>query len=999
MKRFISFMVLVLCSLLVSAENYDFYKNGIYYIITSEVNKTVAVTYSESQYVKISYSVWENYSYAGDVVIPETVNYNNTIYRVTSICNGAFSDCVNLKSVRMGNSVTTIESYAFAYSKLTNVTLSNCVTSIDEGAFEGCSGLISVNIPNSLTSIGYKAFYGCNNLTSSVTIPSSLESISGYAFYNCSSLKSLSISEGVKSIGDYAFSYCTSLKQVTIPNSVTTISGHAFWNCNGLNSVTIGNSIKTIGKSAFFCYNMTSVIMQNPTPPYLVEEKESIFDHNTESFYYFYSPSTTTLYVPMGSGNAYRSASYWRFFSVIIEGDNLSDIQFTLTYKVDNEVYKTYKFKEGEKITPLAEPTKAGYKFSGWSEIPSTMPAHNVTVNGYFTSIYPHSFEVNGLLYLLNEPDLTTVKVVGVNENVIDVVIPQTINYYGYTYRVTAIGEKAFRDANITSVSIPNSITTIESGAFSGASNIISLTVPNGIKTIENSTFLNCNNLKTVILPDGLTSIGSHAFSGCPCLESVNIPQSVTHISEYVFDGSTRVTLHIDSPNPFVLKEPIKAERLHVPRGSTLSYANAKYWNEADIIYAEDGNTRYYPVLPISSNDYALYSNIQGNGEELSEHDYVEVNCYDSDYLSKNLILKGTCEVSDYFVNGTYRYKPTPTYKENIISTYSYPASIFNVSTSGTLVDLVGIDNLNSIQNLIVKGNLNGTDILAIRKMKSLKLLDLSDAHIVEGGLSYYENYSTSKNTIGEYFYEGLNEILRIKLPKDIEKIQLDAFKGCSSLITLRIPSSIKEMGLFIPLKCLQIEDIGNWCKAKISKDIDPYHSYYNLEKHHLYIKDQEVFNLEIPSGATNIPRFSFFGCYLIESVSLPSTVKDIGYFSFGHCRNILSVTSLNTIPPQIEYQPFSNTKGAFVDNVERGATLYVPKGCRGIYWLHPLWENFTNIVETDATDINSVVKNKGYGSNSIYNLRGVKMSDNANDINNLPKGVYIISGKKVIYR
>jgi hypothetical protein len=80
-------------------------------------------------------------------------------------------------------------------------------------------------------------------------------------------------------------------------------------------------------------------------------------------------------------------------------------------------------------------------------------------------------------------------------------------------------------------------------------------------------------------------------------------------------------------------------------------------------------------------------------------------------------------------------------------------------------------------------------------------------------------------------------------------------------------------------------------------------------------------------------------------------------------------------------------------------ATLYVPKGCRGIYWLHPFWENFINIVETDATDINSVVKNKSYSNNSVYNLKGIKMSNNANDIKNLPKGIYIINRKKVINR
>ena len=60
---------------------------------------------------------------------------------------------------------------------------------------------------------------------------------------------------------------------------------------------------------------------------------------------------------------------------------------YTLTYKVDGEVYKSYDVEYGAAITPEPEPTKEGYTFSGWSEIPETMPAHNVTVTGSFTKI------------------------------------------------------------------------------------------------------------------------------------------------------------------------------------------------------------------------------------------------------------------------------------------------------------------------------------------------------------------------------------------------------------------------------------------------------------------------------------------------------------------------------------------------------------------------------------------------------------------------------------
>ena len=79
--------------------------------------------------------------------------------------------------------------------------------------------------------------------------------------------------------------------------------------------------------------------------------------------------------------------------SVTKEGDVSATVKvtdfFTLLYKVDGEDYKSYQKEYGEAITPEPAPTKEGYNFSGWSEIPATMPAHDVTVTGTFTIVDP----------------------------------------------------------------------------------------------------------------------------------------------------------------------------------------------------------------------------------------------------------------------------------------------------------------------------------------------------------------------------------------------------------------------------------------------------------------------------------------------------------------------------------------------------------------------------------------------------------------------------------
>jgi uncharacterized protein YjdB len=224
---------------------------------------------------------------------------------ITDSCLGyVFKNKANITSfdeLKFFTGLTSIGDLAF-YScwNLTSVTIPSNVTSIGNSAFYACSSLASVTIPNSVTSIGDYAFYGCSGLTS-VTIPSSVTSIGNSAFYACSSLASLSVEIGntkydsrddcnaiietetntlicgtkntvipnsVTSIGDGAFSYCSGLTSVTIPNSVTSIGNSAFYG-SGLTSVTIPNSVTSIGDYAFYyCNGLTSLSVENGNTKY-----------------------------------------------------------------------------------------------------------------------------------------------------------------------------------------------------------------------------------------------------------------------------------------------------------------------------------------------------------------------------------------------------------------------------------------------------------------------------------------------------------------------------------------------------------------------------------------------------------------------------------------------------------------------------------------------------------------------------------------------------------
>ena len=463
-KLFLSTLLLALPLLAIA---YDCQVDSIYYNLIPKGN-VAEVTFGDTKY-------------SGSVIIPEKFTYEGVEYSVTSIGEGAFNGCSVLTSVTIGNSVTSIGVSAFYGCRgLTSVTIPNSVTSIGDSAFYGCRGLTSVTIPNSVTYIGYEAFhscigltsvnisnsvtsigdsafYGCIGLTSvtipnsvtsigesafhyctgltSVTIPNSVISIGGLAFFGCRGLTSVTIPNSVTFIGDAAFRACRGLTSVTIPNSVTSIGRLAFSDCTGLTSVTIPNSVTSIGYSAFSgCSGLTSVSIPNTVSLIGIEAFEGCvgltsltigkgiktisskaFANSSEltDVYCFADkvPSTNknafdgsyieyaTLHVPAKSLETYKSTAPWSNFGTIVA---IEVPEHTLTYNVDGTTYKTYTIEEGEKISAEAEPAKEGYTFSGWSDIPSTMPDHDVTVTGSFTiNKYKLTYMVDGTNYKL----------------------------------------------------------------------------------------------------------------------------------------------------------------------------------------------------------------------------------------------------------------------------------------------------------------------------------------------------------------------------------------------------------------------------------------------------------------------------------------------------------------------------------------------------------------------------------------------------------------------
>ena len=387
-KIFLSLFA-VLLPLLVSAESVVI--DGIGYNVILKA-KTAGVT-----------GVSSNYS--GAVNIPSSITYEGVECNVTSIVGSAFYNRYNVTSITLPESIVSIGERTFeGCSSLTSINIPKGVTSIGRRAFYDCSSLTSIIIPDGVTSIAEYTFLGCKKLTS-VSLPENITSIGEHAFYQCESLTDFTIPKNVTSIGGRAFYYCKKLTSIAIPNGVTSIGELTFTGCSGLTAITVPEGLSSIGKQAFsYCTNLTTIVL----PKSITNIGESAFvgcerlsdiycyakeRPSTQSTAFNSSyPEYATLHVPEIALEKYKAATPWNKFGTI-----KALPKYKISYFVDDALYHTDSIEHRDDIVLLEEPIKEGYAFSGWSEVPDTMPANDIIVSGAFTiNKYLITFTVDG---------------------------------------------------------------------------------------------------------------------------------------------------------------------------------------------------------------------------------------------------------------------------------------------------------------------------------------------------------------------------------------------------------------------------------------------------------------------------------------------------------------------------------------------------------------------------------------------------------------------------
>jgi len=730
---------------------------------------------------------------------------------VISIGEKAFKDCTSLTSITIPDSVVSIGDYAFyGCSKLNVLQIGTSVTSIGNYSFSKCKSLTSVIIPESVTSIGYSAFDGCTSLES-ITIPfvgntldgtnsTSFEWIFGSTSFSYGVPKSLKevIITGGKSIGDYSFNGCTNLESITIPDSITSIGVDAFANCISLTNVYYKGDI-TDWLSINFNDSNSNPMRYNAKLHMLNENNEfnevtSITIPETVTSignYTFYNCTSLTNITILGDITSIGDVAfgYCKSLESITLPKSVTNIGDYAFYNCENLTSLTISESETSIKISESETSIGNYAFSGCTSLTSITIPENVT------SIGKNAFEY-----------CTSLTSITISENVVSIGDSafsscDNLNTLHIATSVKSIGKNAFEfctsltnvyyKGNIINWLGINFINWYSTPMYHDAKlymlnennefcELTSITIPESVTSIGNYTFYNFTSLTSITIPDSVTSIGNYAFYNCKNLTNAYYKGDITDWLSINFNDENSNPMCNDA-KLYMLNENnelCEVTSITIPDG-VRSIGNYAFYNCTSLINITISES----VTSIGNYSFSKCKSLTSIAIPDSVTSIGNSAFYNCKSLESITIPKNVTSIGDY----TF-------YNCSSLTSVIIPDSVTSIGDS-SFRDCTSLTSITIPESIISIGE------SLFRGCTSLTSITIPESII----------------SIGESLFRGCTSLTSIAIPDSVTSIGKNAFYNCTSLINITIPESVTSIGDYSFTRCQSLELIyyrgteSNW--------------------------------------------------------------------------------------------------------------------------------------------------------------------------------------------